>query len=66
MTNIDANMANALLAALQRQRENALNKLARAEANNDMLTAKVTLLQNQMNVQAEGMEEAPAASEPEA
>lgn len=36
----DVNFANALLIALQRQRDEALNKLAHAEANNTLLTAE--------------------------
>lgn len=54
---IDAGMVNALLAALQRQREEALNKLAQAEANNAMLAAEIAKLQERAEDRAEETEE---------
>lgn len=54
---IDAGMVNALLAALQRQREEALNKLAQAEANNAMLAAEIAKLRERAEDRAEETEE---------
>ncbi len=43
----DTNVVNALLASLQQQRNDALNKLAHAEARNIVLTAKLAEVQEQ-------------------
>ncbi len=48
----DITLANALLAALERQRNEALNKLAHAEANNAVLTADIAKLTEQQDAEA--------------
>ena len=47
-------VGNALLAALQRQRDEALNRLAHTEANNTVLTAQNEVLREKIK----GMEDA--------
>ena len=51
--NVDINQINALIAALQRQRDDALNKLAQAEAKGMLLEAKLTELFNKEKEEVE-------------